>query len=88
VEERMFCHMEKNPGTSTSTADTKRFSQNTVVQILHEQLLDPYHLQWVQGFTCADYPGRATFRSWFLQKCAINPHFLSDISFNDEAQFT
>jgi hypothetical protein len=57
-------------GKGPWTAVTERFSQNTVMQILHEQLPDPYHLQRVQGLTCADYPGRATFRRWFLQKCA------------------
>jgi hypothetical protein len=80
--------MEKDPGTSTRTAVTESFSQNTVVQILHEQLVDPYYLQRVQVLTCVNYPGRATFRRWFLQKCAINPHFLADILFTDEARFT
>jgi hypothetical protein len=69
-------------------AAMERVSQNTGVQMLHEQLLYPYHLEWVQNLTPADYPGRAAFSQWLLTKCATNPHFLSDCLFTDEAGFS
>jgi hypothetical protein len=49
LDERVLHHMEQEPGTSM-----RRSPPNTVVRLLHEQLLYPYHLYWVQGLTPAD----------------------------------
>jgi hypothetical protein len=78
----VLCWIEEEYGVSTkTTARMEAVSHNTVMQMLQEQLLYSHYLQWVQEFTPADYLGRAASHQWLLQKCAVNPDFLSDILF-------
>jgi hypothetical protein len=58
-----------------------------VWRVLREQLLYPYHLQRVQALTASDYPARLQFCQWLLQRCIVQPPFLSSILFTDEAGF-
>jgi hypothetical protein len=59
LEERALRHMVEEPRTSTRmSAATVKVSQNTVVRMVYEQLLHPYHLQEVQGRTPSDDPRR------------------------------
>jgi hypothetical protein len=44
-------------------------------------------MQWVQALTTADYPAHLQFCQWLLQRCIIQPPFLSPILFTDEAGF-
>jgi hypothetical protein len=53
--------VKEEPGTCTRRiAAVEKVTQNTVMEMLNK-LLQAYHLQWVQGITPAEYPGRAAF---------------------------
>lgn len=85
LEEMVLFCFEEEPGTHKRAAAVERISQNAEVWMLHEQLLYPNHHQWVESLSPADCSERAVFSPCLLKKCAINPHFLSDISFTNEA---
>jgi hypothetical protein len=58
-------------------------TQNTVDQMLSEQLLYSYHLHWAQGLTPIDCPRRDVLRWQSLEKCAPSLYSL----FTNEARF-
>jgi hypothetical protein len=45
----------------------KKVSQSTVVKMVCEQLVLPYHFQVVQSRNPSDYPRRAVFSLWPLK---------------------
>jgi hypothetical protein len=59
-----------------------------VWRILHEQSLYPYHIQRVQALTPPDHRARVVYFHWLLTKCVVNPRFVANILFTDEAGFT
>ena len=58
----------------------------TVLRILHEQLLYPYHLASVHCLTPADQPPHENYCRWFVQPTAT-PLLVSPVLFIDEATF-
>ena len=60
-------------------------SHQTVLRILKENLLYPYHIQRVQALLPHDFPPRENFCQWVLQRVAENPQFLSQVFWTDEA---
>jgi hypothetical protein len=66
-----------------------QISQRTVVRVLHDQLLYPFHVQHVQDLQPPpDYEHRRAFCEWLLQQDAAYPTFLSRMLVMDEACFT
>jgi hypothetical protein len=59
-----------------------------VRQVLHEQLLYPYHLQWVKALCLLDFRPCQEFCQWSLQQCGKDPFFGNCVLFTDEAHFT
>jgi hypothetical protein len=56
---------------------------------LHDQLLYPFHVQYVQALQPPlDYERRRAFREWLLQQDAAYPKFLSRVLVIDKACFT
>lgn len=89
LEERILEEVEMNPQTSTrSVARDVGVAHNTVWNVLHEQLLYPYHFQKVQHLLPEDYPRRSALCQWFVDQAALTPDFSSNILFTDEAIFT
>lgn len=89
LEQRVLEHVEENPGTSVRRISAvEGVAKSVVWNILHEQLLYPYHVQRVQALQPHDRPGRMQFCQWFLQMCAHDPHFTAKVLFTDEAGFT
>jgi hypothetical protein len=60
----------------------------SIWNILHKNLLYPYHIQRVQSLTQEDYPRRQNFCEWLLQENDQNPMFVSKILMTDECCFT
>jgi hypothetical protein len=62
--------------------------QNTMLrkQVLHEQLLKPYHLQGAQGLKPADCTWWDISCRWFVKQCA-EPPFLLPVRFSHETGF-
>jgi hypothetical protein len=80
--------MEEEPRTSMRmSAAMEKVSQNTVVRMVYEKLLLPYHFQEVQSLNPSDYSRRTVFSYWPLQKRAINAHLISDNLFTNETGF-
>jgi hypothetical protein len=53
-EETALHHVEEEPGTSKRRIDTEeRVSQDIAVKLLDIQILQPYHLQWIEGLNPA-----------------------------------
>jgi hypothetical protein len=90
VEERVLQRVAQSPGTSTRriAAQERVLSRSSVWRILHRQPMYPYHLQRVQGLSSTDFSPRVNFCQWMQQQSALNPPFVSNILFTDEAGFT
>jgi hypothetical protein len=58
----------------------------TVLRILHEQPLYPYHLEFVHCLIPADQPPQENDCRWFVQPTAT-PLLVSSVFFIDEATF-
>ncbi|XP_022165622.1 uncharacterized protein LOC111030441 [Myzus persicae] len=63
-------------------------SPSVVLRILHQNHMRPYHRQRVQKLLPHDYPARLIFSQTIISKIAMNPNFLKNILFTDEAVFT
>jgi len=50
--------------------------------------MHPYRRQQVQELLPRDYPARLIFSQTIIGKIAMNPNFLKNILFTDEAVFT
>jgi hypothetical protein len=57
-------------------------------RILREQSLYPYHIQRVQDLTPPDHRERVVYCHRILAKYAVNPRFVANTLFTDEAGFT
>lgn len=89
LEQRVLETVGRDPGVSVRTiAAAEGISHSIIWEILHEQLLYPYHIQRVQKLSAHDYPARRQFCEWLIQKCTENRNFPTDILFTDEAGFT
>jgi hypothetical protein len=72
---------------SRAVAHDLHTDRRQVWNVLHEQLLRPYHRQTVHTLLAEDFNHRLRFARWLLRKCANRPEFLSTILFTDEAVF-
>lgn len=89
AEEIVLQQIEANPGSSTRRISAQtNISKSTVWEILHEELLYPYHLQRVQALKPQDFLPRVEFCQWMQMKCHQDRHFLDKVLFTDEAGFT
>jgi len=61
--------------------------QSVVWRILHQNNMYPYQ-QRVQELLPRDYPARLIFSQTIIDRITINPNFVKNILFNDEAVFT
>lgn len=61
---------------------------STVQKILREDLtMFPYKVQLIQGLVDSDPQSRLDFCKWFISTYTIDPTFLDNIFFSDEAHF-
>lgn len=89
AEERVLECVAANPGISTRRiALQEGIPKSTTWEILHEQLLYPYHIQRVQALKPQDLLPRAQFCEWMQRKCHQDRFFLNKVLFTDEAGFT
>jgi hypothetical protein len=89
MEVRVLRRVEENPRTSVHrNAAAEGIGVPHVWRILHEQSLYPYHIQRVQALTPPDHHARVVYCHWLLAKCVVNPQFVANILFTDEAGFT
>lgn len=90
VEEMVLESVEENPQSSCRRIAQQHGirTHSLVWQILHDQLLYPYHLQRVQALLPCDFEARTNLSRWISNQQAENPLFISNILFTDEASFT
>lgn len=89
VEVAILARVEQNPETSLRRISAEVGISNPLVwRILHEQQLQPYHVQRVQALNPPDHQARLVFCRWFLRNDAEDHNFLANILFTDEAGFT
>lgn len=76
LEEAVLNEVDEHPETSTrKIAAAMNVSHQTVLRILKDQLLYPYHIQRVQALLPGDFPQRVAFCNWIRQKIAEVPQF-------------
>lgn len=89
IEEAVLNEIEAHPETSTrKIAAQLNITHVLVWNILREQQLYPYHIQRVQALLPRDFPQRVALCTWIQNKLVINPRFLSQVLFTDEASFS
>lgn len=89
IEENILQIIEDEPRQSTrSVARRLNISHTAVHRVLRENLLHPFHFQRVHGLLPEDYPRRMVFCRWLLRQHAVNPAFIENILWTDEATFT
>lgn len=85
----MLQRFDQNPRLSTrAVASEVGASNKTVWSVLKENSLHPYHIQKVHALVPDDYPERAQFSQWILNKIEQSPNFIDKILFSDESAFT
>lgn len=88
LEESILDVIADHPNKSTRELGLQfNVSCQTVWTILREQQLHPYHVQRVHSLLPRDYYPRIQLSQWFIRKC-VNPHFLNNVLFTDEAKFS
>lgn len=88
LEEAILDVIADHPNKSTRELGFQfNVSCETVWTILREQQLHPYHVQRVHSLLPRDYYPRIQLSQWFIRKC-VNPHFLNNVLFTDEAKFS
>jgi hypothetical protein len=88
-EEEVLQRFEDNPSQSTrAIARIMRVPHMRVWEVLHDNLMRPYHRQKVQPLLPNDFGPRVQFCQWYIQRHNDDPHFRSCILFTDEASFT
>jgi hypothetical protein len=89
MEVRVLRRVEEGPGTSVRRiAAAEGIGVPLVWIILHEQSLHPYHIQRVKALTPPDHRERVVYYHWLLAKFVVNPRFVGNILFTDDAGFT
>ena len=87
VEERILEDVAGDSGISMrQLAAAFAVGHLTVVRILHEQLLYPYHLESVHCLIPVDQPPQENYCRWFVQPTST-PLLVSPVVFIDEASF-
>ena len=81
----MLQQLEDEPSLSTrQVAHNMGVNHVSVRQVLHEQLLHPYHLQKVQVLGPNDFAPSVDFCRWSLHACIEEPDFPNYVLFTDE----
>ena len=63
-------------------------SHSTVLDVLHDEGLQPFHCTKVQDLMEDDFPARVQFSQWYLQQCGDYPDSERKLLWADEACFT
>lgn len=88
-EERILQVVAENPRISVRrTAIQEGIPKSTVWEIIHDQLLYPYHFQRVQALKPEDLARRIHYCQWVREQLQVNRFFLTNVLFTDEATFT
>lgn len=88
-EELVLDLVHENPELSVRRiAATTGISPSVVWRILNQNNMHPYHRQRVQELLPRDFPARLIFSQSVIDRIMVNPHFLKNILFTDEAAFT
>lgn len=89
VEQQILDAVINDPTISTRRLGLRtNISHQSVLRVLHEQQLHPYHYRQVQELLPDDMPLRVDFCEVLQNKVQTAPNFLSNILFTDEATFT
>lgn len=88
-EEQILNLIEDDPTISIRRiSGDVRLGRNTVLKILHEQQLRPFHYTPVQNLLPGDLLKRRNFCEFIIRKNAEDEFFTNKILFTDEATFT
>lgn len=88
-EEQVLEMFEDDPRLSVrSVARQTNTSSSSVWRILKEENLCPFHLQKVQSLLPEDFVPRVNCIRWFLEQGIVDPNFLSNVFFTDQATFS
>lgn len=80
--------IEINPQVSTREISRMMgIPQPTIVRILNQHRLHPYHVALHQSLTVNDFESRLNFCNWMQNMVEENPNFLNRILWTDEATF-
>lgn len=89
TEEEILDRVAENPSISTRELGLQFGVSNSAAwKILREQNLYPYHLQKVHALLPVDYPLRANFCVWLLNKNVEDVQFVSNLMTTDECVFS
>ncbi|GIY08477.1 uncharacterized protein CDAR_592601 [Caerostris darwini] len=87
--QRLLYATDRNPGPSVrALAAVTIAASSTVWSIMHNEGLQPFHLQRVQVLQVQDYPRHVAFTQWCLQKSVTDRLLQCSVLFTDEASFT
>lgn len=89
AEEEILEMVHDNPGTSTRLLQHQTgVSKSTANRIIKEQLIHPFHIQFVQELLPPDYGSRLSFARIIQERRTADPVFHNKILFTDESCFT
>ena len=89
LEERILERIEADPGSSTRKIGLEEgIAHSTAWEVIHEDLLYPFHVQKVQALYEGDEQLRLNMCNQILEKYEQNQQFIKVILFTDEATFT
>lgn len=88
-EEIILNLIEENPEISIRRASSQlEIPRTRIHRFIKRQLLKPFHFQKAQELKVEDLPRRRHFSLWALQRYNLNPGFIRNFFFTDEACFT
>jgi hypothetical protein len=84
-----MAYVQLHPHTGTRDVEQQSgISQRSVLRILHRNKFHPFKVHCHQGLEPRDYPVRLDFCNWLLLNIEADEHFLMNILWSDESQFT
>lgn len=88
-EEEILVRVAENSQISTRRLQAATgISKTTILKVIHDENLYPYHFTPVQNLLPTDLPARLNFCNFLNQKQDLDPDFPKKILFTDEATFT
>ena len=83
LQDELQSKLDKDASVSSRVLSKElNVSQSTILKMLHEKDLYPFHFQQVQSLSEDDFIRRLIFCKWFLKKCD-DTNFISSILFTD-----
>lgn len=78
LEDTVLNAIERNPRISSRELGVMcHTSQSSIVRIIHQEKLHPYHIQRVQALLPADFPARIEFCRWYREQCVATEMFFT-----------